>query len=327
MKKGFTLVELLGVIIILGILSTFVVINVTKWVSDKSGGIDEYTKESIYLAANNYLQSYDNFEIEKDSYCVKINDLITEGYLDKTLNELNNYNYVYVEYNGISSSYKIQNSSCNLADIIKSKYVSGSENTTLLYKDDTGYYFKGNSTYLNNWVYFNDMLWQIINVDNYNNVTLISKEIVDDIIIADSVWSDATSYEFSNINIWLNNKENGVFYKGLKSNIKYKIVSTDYNVGLYNDVTSIISNQNVGLLDEDLYNKAGGSNSFLNISNSFALGNYSDNSNIRIVGTDGIIINGAITSSYGVRPVITISSFAVSDEYIGTSSNPYRSVL
>ena len=327
MKKGFTLVELLGVIIIFGILGTFVVLNITKWVSDKSSGIDEYTKESIYLAVNNYLQGYDNFEIEKDSYCVKINDLINEGYLDKTLNESNNYNYVYVEYDGINSSYKLQNNSCNLVDIIKSKYVSGSENTTLLYKDDTGYYFKGNSTSLNNWVYFNDMLWQIINIDNSNNVTLISKDIVDNIILSDSVWSDATSYEFSNINIWLNNKENGVFYKGLKNNIRYKIISTDYNVGIYNDVSSIISNQNVGLLDEETYNKAGGSNSFLNISNNFALGNYYDNSNIRVVGTDGVVTNGAITSSYGIRPVITISSFAVSDEYIGTSSNPYRNAL
>lgn len=55
MKKGFTLVELLAVIILLGLLLILVYPRVLEQIEKKEVEIDEYTSELIFSAADQYM--------------------------------------------------------------------------------------------------------------------------------------------------------------------------------------------------------------------------------------------------------------------------------
>ena len=75
-KNGFTLIELIGTIVILSVILMLIVPEVTKRVKDASKDADEKTIENIELAAKNYAS--DN----KGETCVTVQKLINEGYLD-----------------------------------------------------------------------------------------------------------------------------------------------------------------------------------------------------------------------------------------------------
>ena len=324
MKKGFTLVELLGVIIILGILSTFVVINVTKWVSDKSGGIDEHTEELIYLAINNFLGRYDNFGMEKDNYCVSIGEMMDENYLDVTLESLGDYRYVYASYNGETTEYELLINSCKLSDVVKQQYVD--QNTSrVIVKDEFGYYYYGtNSEVSNNWVWFAGNLWRIMGIDNDDNINLISALPISNFTLSDAIWESEDTYNNSFINTWLNSTgANGVFYKSLSNRDRNKILSSKYNIELLDSGVQITTTQKVGLLNEEQYVQAGGANSYLDIKNYFYLSNASSTS-VRVVDNTGNVVDGDINLNLGVRPVIKISDIAVLSNYNGTKEDPYR---
>ena len=84
MKKGFTLVELLGVIIILTVLILLVIPSVVNLVKGSSKDIDDTTKKLLYDAAKIYIS--DNSDYYKESngnkFCISIKDLISNKYLD-----------------------------------------------------------------------------------------------------------------------------------------------------------------------------------------------------------------------------------------------------
>ena len=58
MKKGYTLVELLGVIIVLTIIMTIVVVVMINIIKNTNERIDKATAKILYSASENYLASY-----------------------------------------------------------------------------------------------------------------------------------------------------------------------------------------------------------------------------------------------------------------------------
>lgn len=78
-KKGFTLVELLGVIILISLIAIIIVPALTKNISIGTQKVDEQMKENIVLSAKNY------FSDNKDNICVELSTLQNEGYIDKNL--------------------------------------------------------------------------------------------------------------------------------------------------------------------------------------------------------------------------------------------------
>lgn len=80
-NRGFSLVELLGVIVILGILMSMGVIAYTRYL-DKAKKEDYKTMEkSAYAAAQNYLLDYDS--VFDGTQIIRIKDDLVEGnYLD-----------------------------------------------------------------------------------------------------------------------------------------------------------------------------------------------------------------------------------------------------
>ena len=80
-----------------------------------------------------------------------------------------------------------------------------------------------------------------------------------------------------------------------------------FNIGPYNNVSEIVTNKKVGLLDFDQYERVGGYNSFLTIKDYFWLGNYYDSTNISVIKNDGNMFGRYLVSSLGVRPVIYLN--------------------
>ena len=83
MKKGFTLVELLAVIVIVGIISSITFVVVDKTIKDNREKLYEVQLDLIYDGAESWV--IDNISILKDNtpYCIQLNELQNSGYVEK----------------------------------------------------------------------------------------------------------------------------------------------------------------------------------------------------------------------------------------------------
>lgn len=82
MKKGFTLVELMAVILLIGLLCVFAIPAVINQVGKKSEEVDDLTKNIIYSAAELYI--YDMNITSPNCGDITLQKLIDGNYLDKS---------------------------------------------------------------------------------------------------------------------------------------------------------------------------------------------------------------------------------------------------
>ena len=87
-NKAFTLVELLGVIILLSLITLLVLPKITSAVKSKQNDVDKVNNKIIYAAAELYIKDMYNLDsIEPDSkFCVGIQELQENNYLKETKN-------------------------------------------------------------------------------------------------------------------------------------------------------------------------------------------------------------------------------------------------
>ena len=86
-NKGFTLAELLGVIVILGLICLVAFPPILNSIKKSKKNIDEATKQVIYGASNTYVNNHlSQFSmIENTSYCIKLQTLIDSKDLSSDL--------------------------------------------------------------------------------------------------------------------------------------------------------------------------------------------------------------------------------------------------
>ena len=85
-KKGFTLIEILVVVVLLGVVIGLVVPRMTRVNTSIAKRNFETKKELIVSAAEMYVQEQYN-GAQGDSYCVSVEDLIENNYLEVDLKE------------------------------------------------------------------------------------------------------------------------------------------------------------------------------------------------------------------------------------------------
>ena len=88
-KKGFTLTELLGVIVVLGILALLSFPPTINQIKRSKEGISEATSSLIYNAADLYIKDDpDTYPMKKDHvYCVTLQTLVDEHLLFEPLED------------------------------------------------------------------------------------------------------------------------------------------------------------------------------------------------------------------------------------------------
>ena len=86
MKKGFTLVELLGVIVILSILIVIAMPNIINSIKSANKKTDAYTATLIYQAVDKHIAHSSLYKEEKGNvYCIAIDKIVSEGYLEENI--------------------------------------------------------------------------------------------------------------------------------------------------------------------------------------------------------------------------------------------------
>ena len=125
MNKGFTLVELLAVIIILGVLTLVTVVSVNPILKDAKKGLSETQINNIEEVASLYYIKYgvglDDFELENPKDCINVSELIETGYIEN--DEITNpktgekiLGSVKVTYNSNNYIYEYQDNACTNYD-------------------------------------------------------------------------------------------------------------------------------------------------------------------------------------------------------------------
>ncbi len=90
-NKGFTLVELLAVIILLSIIALIAVPKVLEQKEKKEKEISEATKKVLYADAETYLKENNEDDIiPGQSFCIGVETLIDEGYISMDADDLKN---------------------------------------------------------------------------------------------------------------------------------------------------------------------------------------------------------------------------------------------
>jgi len=104
-KKGFTLVEIIGVVVVLGVIALLAFPPMLNMVKNSENKISEATKNLIYTASMQYTTKYINDFPKKENkvYCVTLEKLVQEEFLSSTitdnLGDFNLQSYVQVKVN------------------------------------------------------------------------------------------------------------------------------------------------------------------------------------------------------------------------------------
>lgn len=89
MKKGFTLLELIGAVTILGIIALLAFPPILNLINSSKKDISEATKNLIFIATDSYInQNINDFpKTNGKIYCIKIKDLVTSDLLTDNLRD------------------------------------------------------------------------------------------------------------------------------------------------------------------------------------------------------------------------------------------------
>ena len=323
-KYGFTLVELLGVIIVLGVIAliTFPIINES---------IRKSKENSLEQVINNIEKAAYEYSIKNELVYsgiynkIELSTLIDSGILKESIiNPVSNEQmqgcvlYKWLdEYNQFEFKYDEE---CNIT--VKSiydtvieqfPYLETNGNGCVTSKDNNysymgGCYLKGNPT--NNYIWYSGFLWRIMGINSDRTIRMITDENVT--AIPWGAGNTAENWDGSYAKDWLNN----YFYPKLRGNdiiVEQIWCSEEINdsASSRKECKNNLSKEKstVGLITSDEYNLANGRESYLNIGQiQWTMTPY-NSSNAWLIHSDGYIHNsGSVSISYGLRVVINVNS-------------------
>ena len=358
-KKGFTLIELIAVIVIMGLLLLIVLPATTRLMKgNKNKKYDEYynliekaallyadsRKDDLggvnasgcidtsveFLVKNKYLKEFDEDGVTckgASSYDLTSFEDIdsSKNYIDVRIRNVNGKktvesSLVCVKRNKVEySKLKENTESCD-------KYVAEREN--VLYDKISSLSATGADSnadrYIigntpDNYVYYSGKMWRIVSY-NDNNKTV--KLISDEVVTVLPFNDSSSSFNNSNVDIWLNN----TFLKTLR-NPDYYLLNANWNYStvVNSDMpsSSNVTQSRVGLLNYYEYDK---SKEFLNSDYSWWLISKASESDNWYISNNNPV-SASVNTYVGIRPSIVLNpniTYAYGGE--GTKDNPYRLV-
>lgn len=328
-KKGFTLVELLGVLIIMSIVLIVVITPIMGQIRNNSKKLDDAALKILYASTDNYLDGKAYLYPKNDGmiYYVPIGQLIDSDNL---------------ESNYLSSYSKEVLSRDNVIKVIvdnggyEFSFAEDTDGLTTLYsayqnvENDSVYsflggtYFSGSAS--NNYVYYSGLMWRIMGINEDGSIKLIADESV-----ATLNFGNANNYDESYANEWLNN---------------YFISKLKYSDFLVEESACYVPTETISKSEdvcESLSDSALGHSKVTQLSlyeyNMSFLNNYSYLKNGLVFSTSTysstltdmlykILSDGSITaisknSMHYIRPVISLMPESVITSGDGAKNNPY----
>lgn len=258
MKRGFTLIEMLGILVVLAVIILVSLPSIVQTNrNSKQAELDE-NKETIFMAAETYI------ELNKDAranlkqnkyYYVKLTTLVDEGLLssnlknpginlEKTVSEgkwwvearMNNgkVNYSLVNENPYESETKE-------AEMVYTVLVNKKEVERNKLNSSINRYIMVNSN-PNNYVRFNNELWRIVALETDKTIKMIKEESLE-------TSDELVNLQFGTTNEVTANTQlikylNEEYYSGMAPSAQNLIVSHDFMAGAYN-LTSLTATSNL----------------------------------------------------------------------------------
>ena len=173
-----------------------------------------------------------------------------------------------------------------------------------------------------NYIKYNGMLFRIVEIDNFNNIKIVSENNVT------LMYNSNSTFDKSFVNKWLNKTDKK--YSGVFENNLYDTSSLENTAScsdIIDDLTkitclSIDTNSKISLLSLYDYSMAGGKQSYLNNKETYYLSTTSSkNVGYYVTSTGDIGLND--NKVLGVRPVLTLNGSLELLEGKGTKDNPY----
>ena len=315
-KLGFTLVELIAVIALMGIIVLAITVPILAQINSTNDKLDEATIDLIYTTTDLYMSKHSNTynKVNGNIYYITIEQLIESGLLDSNFLKaysskvLSKNTQIKVSVDNDSYTYDVNS---DQLDNIYNVYNKLSVEDT--YKYDNGTYIKGN--YSNNYVLYNGFIWRIMGVNSDNSIRLIMDEYATSII-----YSNVVDYSNSYVRNWLNDyfisrlNYNDIIKKG---KWYYKSVSNSNTVV---NTTTYVEDK-VGLLSVEEFNLSlNNSESYLSNNAYSGFLNQSDENFYTMA--NGVTISN-VTNPFFVKPIINVLGSTIVSEGQGSSSNPY----
>ena len=207
-KRGFTLVELIGTIVILLVLSLLVFPNLLNLIKNSKKDISTSTKDFIYGQAKSYI--YDNVNSytlkEGNIYCIGLKDLVSKNYLNTPLkdaesgNDIDLSKQIEVKVNNNDYSYELVET-CTP----KSYYTDNSgANTPKLFNNMVPIKYENNKWLVadlySKWYDYNSKQWANAVVLNSGVTKNVGDEVTEEEISLWYVWLPRYKYTIFNGN-------------------------------------------------------------------------------------------------------------------------------
>lgn len=346
-KNAFTLIELIGVIIILAILILVVFPPMLDSIRNTRSKLSSATEEIIYSATNTYLENNMNLypRINGTKYCITLNDLVNSNLLNEPLKDAESGNEISldkkIEVSVTNNKYSyVLNDSCEPVEsntfyeyVLRQYPELALATTGGCLSSGTNNYTYMNGCYLTglqntNYAWFNGFLYRIMGINEDHSIRLITEETITDIPYGSS--SSDQYYAEGYIKTWLNNYF--ISNTNTNSTLNNNIVSREFcNEGANTDKsyrTTCTNNlddspiQKAGLITIDEYNLAGNSNSYLMNGDIFWTMSVCNETYTWFINPDGSSFRTTESAPYGVRPVVNINGQTTVKIDTGTFTNP-----
>ncbi len=362
MKRGFTLTELLGSIVVMGVIAVIIVPNIySKIMQSKESALQSQTTVIEKAASDYLLEHKDLLDIYKlNATLISIESLKSEKYLKNekiknpvTGDDMNGCVVVTYDDNTSGYNYKYDEKSCTELETDYPKIVSAYQtivdnvSTTItgdgLYEIDNEYVYRGKNP--NNYLKIGQDLYRIISLDK-DNKTLKAIKVNGELKnYEESTQTTEYSFRVSTLNTYLNSSVYNTYTDAIKKHLLANATWLVGNVtgekmnliGLKSVVSTGTYNASIGLLNIYEYAKASTTeecsdnylsdscrnNNYLNFKDKYWLINNKDNAIWYVDPSSGLKAEENVKDAlYNVHPVLNLTANTEMTG-TGTEEDPY----